>query len=116
MGARAMNAAIGLIEGWAGPMAKRAFGASAASAEEGDTAALARWLRRRGLRAFNARDARRSGDGPGGRLATTAAMTAACRGLEEAGLIRRKGGRAGDAPGRNRLDYAVNPALLEGKP
>ena len=32
--------------------------------EEGDTAALARWLRRRGLRAFNARDARRSGDGP----------------------------------------------------
>ena len=116
VGARAMNAAIGLIEGWAGPMAKRAFGASAASAEEGDTAALARWLRRRGLRAFNARDARRSVDGPGGRLATSAAMTAACRGLEDAALIRRTGGRAGGGSGRNRLDYAVNPALLEAKP
>lgn len=114
VGVRAMNAAIGLIEGWAGPMAKRAFGASAASAEEGDAAALARWLRRRGLRAFNAREARRSGDGPGGRLAVSGAMTAACRGLEEAGLIRRSGGRAGDAPGRNRQDYAVNPVLIEG--
>lgn len=116
VGARAMNAAIGLIEGWAGPMAKRAFGASAASAEESDTAALARWLRRQRISAFNAKDARRSADGPGGRLANAAAMAAACRGLEDAGLIRRTGGRAGDGPGRTRLDYAVNPALAKGRP
>jgi hypothetical protein len=109
--ARAVGEAIALIDGWASPMAKRAFGASAATAEEADTAALGRWLRRAGLRVFNAREARRSSDGPGGRLASAAAMSAACRGLEAAGLIRYVGGRAGEGPGRRREDYAVHPLL-----
>jgi hypothetical protein len=109
----AMNAAMHLIDRWAGPMAKRAFGAAAASPAEADAAALATWIRRRGLNTFNTRAARRSADGPGGRLVAPTAMSAACELLEEAGLIRRSGGRAGDTPGRARNDYSVNPIILE---
>lgn len=109
--ADAMEAAITLIDDWAAPMAKRAFGASAISPEEADAMMLARWLRRRALPVFNAREARRSADGPGGRLVKPAAMTAACEVLESGGLIRSVGGRAGETAGRKRQDYAVNPAL-----
>ncbi len=114
VGAGAMAGAIALIDTWAGPMAKRAFGASSASPEEADAAALGRWLKRKGLATFNAREARRSSDGPGGRLANARAMAAACRVLEGGGLIRHVGGRTGDAPGRARQDYAVYPALAGG--
>jgi hypothetical protein len=110
----ALSSAITLIDDWAAPMAKRAFGASAASLEESDMAALARWLRRKGLRKFNARKVRRSGDGPGGRLAGAKSMAEACRGLEQAGLIRHIGGRATEGPGRQREDYSVNPGLAVG--
>ena len=108
---RAMQAATALIDEWAGPMAKRAFGASAISAEEADATALARWIRRSGLQSFNAREIRRSSDGPGGRLSQTSAMNAACTVLEQAGLIRKVGGRLGESSGRQRNDYAVNPFL-----
>ena len=111
----AMNAAMHLIDRWAGPMAKRAFGAAAASPAEADAAALATWISRRGLNTFNTRTARRSADGPGGRLVATTAMSAACDLLDEAGLIRRSGGRAGDTPGRARNDYTVNPIMLEAR-
>ncbi|SJM47498.1 hypothetical protein FM111_00960 [Brevundimonas diminuta 3F5N] len=113
VGFEAMNAAIGLIDGWAGPMAKRAFGASAISLEEADATTLARWLRRSCLPVFNSREARRSGDGPGGRLSKPAAMNAACKQLEQAGLIRAIGGRASETAGRQRNDYAVSPTLLK---
>ncbi|MDA0743971.1 MAG: DUF3987 domain-containing protein [Proteobacteria bacterium] len=109
----AMKAAMSLIDCWAGPMAKRAFGASAISLEEADATTLARWIRGGGLAVFNSREARRSGDGPGGRLSKPAAMNAACRQLEQAGLIRAVGGRLGETAGRQRNDYAVNPVLLK---
>jgi hypothetical protein len=109
----AMIAAMHLIDRWAGPMAKRAFGAAAASPAEADAAALATWIRRRGLNTFNTRAARRDGNGPGGRLVAPTAMSAACELLEEAGLIRRSGGRTGPTPGRARNDYTVNPIILE---
>lgn len=107
----AMRAAITLIDDWAAPMAKRAFGVSAISAQEADATMLALWLRRRALPVFNTREARRSADGPGGRLVKPAAMAAACEVLERGGLIRSVGGRSGETAGRKRQDYAVNPAL-----
>lgn len=111
----AMIAAMHLIDRWAGPMAKRAFGAAAASPAEADAAALATWIRRRGVNTFNTRAARRSADGPGGRLVAPTAMSAACDLLEGAGLIRRSEGRAGATPGRARNDYTVNPIMLEAR-
>ena len=111
----AMNAAMHLIDRWAGPMAKRAFGASALSSEEADATALAGWIRRKGLSEFNARGVRRSPDGPGGRLVAPSAMATACGHLEEAGLIRRTGGRTGEHKGRTRHDYTVNPIMLEAR-
>ena len=98
-----------------GPMAKRAFGASALSSEEADATALAGWIRRKGLSEFNARGVRRSPDGPGGRLVAPSAMATACGHLEEAGLIRRTGGRTGEHKGRTRHDYTVNPIMLEAR-
>ena len=109
----ALQSAIRLIDDWAVPMARRAFGTAAISHEEADATALARWLKRNGCRKFNSRQLRRQSTGPSGRLAKTAHMDASCKRLEDAGLIRHAPSRAGDKPGRTRLDYDVNPKLLE---
>jgi len=108
----ALQSAIRLIDDWAAPMARRAFGTAAISHEEADAAALARWLKRTGRKQFNARDIRRSSSGPTGRLIKSHHMVAACKKLEDAGLIRFVGTRAGNKAGRAPLDYEVNPALL----
>ena len=109
----ALQSAIRLIDDWAVPMARRAFGTAGISHEEADAAALARWLKRNGCRKFNSRQLRRQSNGPSGRLAKTTHMDASCKRLEDAGLIRHAPSRAGDKPGRTRLDYDVNPKLLE---
>jgi hypothetical protein len=111
---KAIEDAILLIDGWAASMAKRAFGASAISATEADTVALARWLKRTNTNSFNTRQLQRSREGPGGRLAKSEHMSAACRGLVDAGLVRHVGARAGETRGRSKLDYMVNPILLDG--
>ena len=107
----ALQSAIRLIDNWATPMARRAFGTAAISHEEADAAALARWLKRNRCQRFNSRDLRRSSGGPSGRLSKTGYMATACKRLEEAGLIRFSGTRAGAKPGRAKLDYEVNPVL-----
>lgn len=111
VGVSAIDAAIGLVDTWAAHMARRAFGAAAASDAEADTAVLAKWLKRSQLKTFNAREARRSGSGPGGRLSEPGRFNDACAALVDAGLIRRVGVRSGTTSGRARLDYEVNPAL-----
>jgi hypothetical protein len=111
VGLSALKAAIRLIDFWAVPMARRAFGVAAISYEEADASALAGWLQRNRCERFNARDLRRSGGGPSGRLAQAGHMATACKRLVEAGLIRFVGARAGNNPGRARQDYEVNPAL-----
>lgn len=108
----AIRAATGLIENWAGPMAQRSIGAAAASPQEADAAALARWLRSQGKPQFNAREVQRSGNGPGGRLNKAAGMKAACDALEQAGIVRRCGVRADGKPGRAPSDYEVNQLLI----
>jgi hypothetical protein len=108
----ALQSATRLIDDWATPMARRAFGTAAISHEEADAAALARWLKRNRCQRFNSRDLRRSSGGPSGRLSKAQHMATACQRLKEAGLIRLVGGRAGEMRGRERLDFEVNPALL----
>lgn len=112
VGLDALQSAIQLVDEWAIPMARRAFGTAAISHDEADATALALWLKRNRCNQFNARDIRRSSGGPTGRLTKPHHMAAACKKLEEAGLIRFVGTRADSKPGRASLDYEVNPALL----
>jgi hypothetical protein len=107
-----LKSAIRLIDDWAIPMARRAFGIAAISDKEIDAAALAGWLKRNGCRQFNSRNLRRSSEGPSGRLSKAENMAAACELLEQAGLIRFIGVRADGKPGRAKRDYEVNPALI----
>ena len=68
---------------------------------------LAKHLRRSGRATFNARDVRRA---IGGELREAAHMDAACKTLEEAGLIRPA--RASEAIGRRPKNYEVNPSMV----
>jgi hypothetical protein len=104
-----IHAAAGLVEGWAMPMARRAFGVAAMSDGEADAAALGRWLQQNRVRCFNARDLRRASNGPSG-LTEAKRMNAACDALEAAGLIRLVPATGG-GPGRRPKDYATHPAL-----
>ncbi|HEY5107328.1 MAG TPA: DUF3987 domain-containing protein [Caulobacteraceae bacterium] len=107
----AVRGAIGLIDDWAEPMARRVAGSAAASQAESEAVILARWLQRLGKGTFNARDARRSPKGPGGRLNQPAPMSAACDVLATAGLVRALSlGKRG----RPASDFEVNPLLLKG--
>lgn len=107
----AIHAAIRLVDDWAEPMARRVAGSAAVSGAEKDAVALVRWLKRQGKSTFNARDARRSRDGPGGRLNRVPALDAACKALAEAGVIRPVAGEP--RAGRPRGDFAVNPILFD---
>jgi hypothetical protein len=114
VGLDALLSAIRLVDDWATPMARRAFGTASISHEEADAASLARWLERNQIHRFNSRELRRSSGGPSGRLSKAKQMEDACNRLEEAGIIRFAGTRGDGKPGRTRRDYEVNPALLAG--
>jgi hypothetical protein len=108
----ALQSAIHLIDDWAIPMARRAFGIQAMEDVEADAYALTHWLLRNRCQRFNLRDVRRSSRGPSFRQSNTKHMTAVRERLEAAGLIKFVGMRADGKPGRARQDYQVNPALL----
>ena len=110
IGLNAVRAAITLIDDWAGPHARRVYNVTGITDSERAAATLARWLVRQGEAYFNARDARRSADGPGGGLSAPHAMADACRVLVEAGLIRPVD--ATGKPGRRPQAFEVNPLLL----
>jgi hypothetical protein len=94
-------------------MARRVFGEAALPRAERDTQANARRLIRQNPvpDIVNARDLRRMAYGPGIRDADQ--VSAALEELADAGWVRRASGRAGGY-GRQRLDWAVNPALGTG--
>ncbi len=106
--------AIGFLESYALPMARRAFGEAALPEAERDARRLARWyLRQRGPRpeTLNARTLRRMPNGPG--IPTAARINAALEELAELGWCRPAPGREGGQAGRQRGDWAMNPALRD---
>lgn len=107
-----IEAAAEWIDSYAKPMAERVYGDAALPAAERDAAMLARYIVKKGLRAFNKRELKRSPHKTAlPSLRNAKAMDAALEVLEDGGLVRASGKRDGDGPGRASGDYTVNPAL-----
>jgi hypothetical protein len=109
IGETAMLGAIGLVDGYFLPMARRVFGEAAIPEQDRRAMLLARWIDETRPVRFNARDTRRS---IGGLVRDPKHMEQACEALVQAGWIRPAGVRAGSRAGRTSSDYEVNPALL----
>ena len=109
----AIAPALGFLESYAVPMARRAFGEAAMPEAERDARRLARWLRRQTPMpsTLNARALRRQAHGPG--ISTPARIEAALAELAELGWVRPAAAREGGGKGRQRGDWAVNPGLRE---
>ncbi|MDE1567104.1 DUF3987 domain-containing protein [Aquabacter sp. P-9] len=107
--AKAMQCAVGLMEGYFLPMAERVFGDAVKPAAEKAEHRLAMHLKTERIDRFNARDLRHA---LGGSLRRAEEMDMACAELVEAGAIRAVGKTA---PGRGRMpkNFEVNPRLLE---
>lgn len=109
--------AIGFLSEYAVPMARRAFGEAALPEAERDARRLARWYRRRPIprpAIVNARALRRMQDGPG--IPTAPRIDAALSELAELGWVRPAPNRDGSHSGRQRGDWAINPAVREASP
>lgn len=108
----AMEAATAFLDGYAKPMAARAFGDAALPETERDAAALARWLRSQPLlpETLNTRALRRSRALSTGKAER---YDLALAELEEAGWVRAAPSRIGGGTGRQRKDWQVNPAVAE---
>ena len=109
---KAIHAAGAFLDGYALPMARRAFGDAAVTQSERDAATLARWLQRQKPvpERLNARELYRAKDKPIPSR-DPARYEAALQDLEEAGWVRRAPARSGIIPGKRRSDWEVNPAL-----
>lgn len=107
----ALSAAMRFIDGYAAPMAEVAMNHAVRPVEEQDARQLLRLLQGRPCGQFNSRLVGRGSLGTPGRLASSAAMSAACNLLLTSNLIRPAGVRAGGGKGRGPSDYEVNPAV-----
>lgn len=107
-----IEAAADWVDSYAKPMAERVYGDAALPIAERDAAVLARYIVKKGLRAFNKRELKRSPHKSAlPSLRNAKAMDAALEVLADGALILAIGRRDGDNPGRVSGDYAVNPAL-----
>jgi hypothetical protein len=111
IGEQAVKAACCLVEEYFIPMAERVYGDAAIPVQERNAIILARYLKQKKLREFNARTLQRA---IGGALREADAVKAACAALVEAGLIREKFSRAGSTSGKMARNYEVNPAVYQG--
>jgi hypothetical protein len=100
---------LGFLADYAVPMTKRALGEAAPPEAERDARTLAPLRRSPMPETLNARELRRMGNGPG--IRTRERIEAAPAELAELGWVRPAPGRAGGGKGRQRADWAVNPAL-----
>jgi hypothetical protein len=107
-----VGSAADFIEQYAVGMARRVFGEAALPRADRDARAVARWLvRQKPLpETINARELRRMANGPG--IADANRVSAALDELAEAGWVRPAPSRAA-GHGRQRQDWAVNPALRQ---
>ena len=111
--ARALGAALDLVEGYFKPMLTRVLGEAALPQVDRQTAALARAILSRRAERINARQVRRDWRLPG--LREGSAVAAAIGGLEEAGWLMPVGGRDGASAGRQRSDYVIDPRVHGGQ-
>lgn len=113
--ARSLVAAAGWVDDYAKPMALRVYGDAALPKVERDAAILGRYIVKLASRAINKRALSRSPHKSAHNL-TGQAVAEALDHLVGAEWLREAPSRAGDGAGRQKLDYIVNPALLEGRP
>jgi hypothetical protein len=107
----AVTAAIAYLDGYAIPMARRAFGDAAMPQVVKDAAAIARWLldHEKLPTVINARAIRKAAVVPASK--DVERYDAALAELGEAGWLREAPARAGQNPGRRRKDWQVSPKL-----
>ena len=110
--AKAVNAALGLLDGYCTPMARRTFGDAALPQADRDAAALARWIISQETlpTVINARDLRHRS------ILQSKEPERYDRALEEltaAGWVRPAPRREGTSIGRQTKTYEVNPAVGE---
>ena len=112
IGEKSMLAALAFLDGYALPMARRAFGDAALPQAERDAATFARWLKRQKSlpEKINVREVYRRKDKPIP-ARDPARYVAALEELAAAGWVRPAPERAGDAGGRHRNEWLLNPAL-----
>jgi hypothetical protein len=110
IGETAMLAAIGLVDGYFLPMARRVLGEAAIPEDDRRAMELARWIMQARTTPFNARETRRK---LGGGLRDAKAMALACEVLTQAGWIRPVERPSGAGGGRVPASYDVNPAVFE---
>lgn len=113
--AESLIAAAGFVDDYCKPMAERVYGDAALPVVERHAAILAKYIRKQGLRSINKRTLKQSPHKsrlPG--LREAQAMDAAIAFLVDAGWLLPNPSREGDNPGRERADFLVNPAVLEG--
>lgn len=101
--------ALGLVDDFLKPHARRVFGDAALPPVEKDAAALARHISKGRLERINARDVQRDSTLP--TLKTRQDVEAAIEALGEAGWLRDAPSRQGGTTGRQRKDHLVNPAV-----
>ena len=109
IGETAMLSAIGLVDGYFLPMARRVFGEAAIPEEDRRAMELARWIAETMPARLNARKTRRQ---IGGLLRDAKPMTQACEILTQAGWIRPVAAPPNSSGGRTPSDYEVNPRLF----
>lgn len=103
--------AIGCMDGYFLPMARRCFGDASLPQEQRDAITLARWIMARKSKEINAREMRRAKGSP---LRDKKRLDAALDYLEESHWIRHIGGRDGERAGKQRRDYEIDPRVFEG--
>jgi putative DNA primase/helicase len=111
--ARALGAALDLIESYFKPMLTRVLGEAALPKVDRHATVLARAILSGRAERINAKEVRRVWRLPG--LREGPALAAAIRALEEAGWLIPVGGRQGGTSGRQRSDYVVDPRVHGGK-
>lgn len=108
---RAMGYALMLIDEWLIHHAARVFAETSRPAEDSQAATLAKWIVKAKPETINAYAVRIKEKLPG--IRDSKGMKVACEGLVSAGWLRFAGGRDGENQGRQRLDFQVNPWILE---
>jgi len=93
------------------PMARKAFGDAALPEAEKNATTLARWIHKKRETTINVRHLYKKARIAG--LADSATVNAAVAELVELRWLEPKHTRAGDTPGRQKLDYIVNPRIWE---
>lgn len=114
--ATSLIAAAAFVDDYAKPMAERVYGDASLPKVERNAAVLARYIVKQGFRSINLRTLKRSphkSSLPG--LRSSEAMNETVAYLVDAGWLLPDKSRDGDGPGRQKLDYLVNPAVHGGE-